>query len=128
MLKLKFVYGILPAIVWYTNSISDARFGGMANGPLIRIRSKYVIDHGLLEHELTHVKQWWRTLGLHGIFYKLSSKYRFASEIEAYRSQLQTTFGSSRPSQTAIDQVVKAIQTKYDLDVSAEEISNLLLK
>lgn len=120
MLKLKCIYGLLPALVWYTDKISDTRFGGVTNGPLIRIRPKYINDRGLLEHELVHVEQWWRTLGMHGILYKLSSKYRLTSEIKAYRTQLQL----SRPS--AVDWMVKAIQTKYDLDASAEEIFKLL--
>ena len=120
MLKLKFVYGVLPALVWYGENIADQKFGGFANGPLIRIRSKYVIDHGLLEHELTHVKQWWRTLGIHGILYAVSSKYRLASEVEAYRAQLRLCDPS------AVEWMIKAIQTKYDLSVPEEKIRKLL--
>lgn len=121
MIKIKLVYGILPAIIWYTNNISDTRYGGVANGPLIRIRSKYVIDHGLLEHELTHVKQWYRTGGLHGLLYRFSSDYRLRSEVEAYRAQLQHP-----RSTTSIAYAVKAIQTKYSLDTDSKKITELL--
>lgn len=116
------MYGVLPALVWYGENIADSRFGGFANGPLIRIRSKYIIDHGLLEHELTHVKQWWRTLGTHGVLYAVSSKYRLASEVEAYRAQLRICDPS------AVEWMIKAIQTKYDLSVSEEKVRKLLME
>lgn len=119
-MKIKFVYGILPAIIVYTNNIADTRFGAIANGPLIRMRPKYITDHGLHEHELTHVKQWWRTLGLHGLLYAMSARYRLNSEIEAYREQLK--FGSA----SDVVWMTTAIQTKYDLNVSREKISELL--
>ena len=78
MTYLRFITNNLPA-----NS------NGAANGPVVRIRPGYEDDRGLLEHELTHVKQWWRTLGLHSILYLCSKRYRLKAEVEAYREQLK---------------------------------------
>ena len=38
-------------------------FGGVAQGPLIKVLSKHKGDIGLLEHEKTHVQQWYAVLG-----------------------------------------------------------------
>ena len=40
----------------YVNKIVNG-FGGTAQGPFIKILSKYKDDAGLLEHETTHVRQ-----------------------------------------------------------------------
>ena len=39
-------------------------FGGTAQGPLIKLVSKYKDDTGLLEHEKTHVRQWYAVLAI----------------------------------------------------------------
>lgn len=85
-MKLMFVYKFLPALLFYTDNIKE-KFGGMTYGPVVKIRNKYKDDRGLLEHELNHVKQWYRTLGTHGIWYRLSEKYRLKCEIESYKIQ-----------------------------------------
>lgn len=41
----------------------------------------------LLNHELVHVKQFWRTLGLHGLLYRFSTTYQMNAECEAYATQ-----------------------------------------
>ena len=60
MIKLKFVYGILPAIVRYTETMPKPWHGGFAKFCYVRIRSKYLKDNGILQHELVHVKQFYR--------------------------------------------------------------------
>ena len=62
---------------------------GCANGPIIRIRPAYKGDEGLKQHEICHVHQWWRTLGLHSLLYLVSKRYRLRAEVEAYRKQLE---------------------------------------
>jgi len=85
-MKLKFVYGILPAFVFYVDSLDG--FGGKANGPVVRVLKKYSgSDEGLLQHELTHVKQWYRTFFTHGFWYMFVENYRLDAEIEAYKVQ-----------------------------------------
>ena len=49
--------------VQYTDKLANG-FGGTAQGPVIKILSKYKDDAGLLEHEKTHVRQWYAVLAL----------------------------------------------------------------
>ena len=119
-MKLKFVYGVCPALVFFTDSIND-KFGGMAFGPIVKIRKKYEnTDEGLLQHELTHAKQWYRTLGTHGIWYKLSESYRLKSEIEAYKVQ------ASHYDYDATSWMIDSIATKYNISTPRAEIESLL--
>ena len=119
-MKLMFVYKVLPALVFYTDNVKTG-FGGMAYGPVVKIRKKYEnVDRGLLEHELTHVEQWYRTLGTHGIWYLLSRKYRLTSEVEAYKVQ------ASYYNYDATGWMADAILTKYNLNVSWERVVEML--
>lgn len=74
-------------MVFYTNWSIPKRFAGVTRGPFIFIRPQYKDDAGLLAHEKVHVWQWLRTLGLHGLLYALSDRYKLASEVEAYKVQ-----------------------------------------
>ena len=62
---------------------------GCANGPIIRIRPAYKGDEGLKQHEICHVHQWWRTLGLHSLLYLVSKRYRLRAEVEAARRDVK---------------------------------------
>lgn len=48
----------MTSLTIYTDNL-PAHAGGMTRGPFIFIRPKYKGDVGLLEHEKTHVAQWW---------------------------------------------------------------------
>ena len=82
------IYRCLPYLLIYTDDM-DANSNGQANGPVVRIRRGKEGDEGLKQHEICHVHQWWRTLGLHSILYLVSKKYRLKAEVEAYREQLK---------------------------------------
>jgi hypothetical protein len=113
-MKLTFVYKILPALVHYTDNIKNG-FGGIVNGPYVRIRPKYEgVDEGLFQHELTHVKQWYRTLGTHGIWYMCSETYRLNCEIEAYKVQ------ASYYNYDAFPWMAKMIASKYNITKYSE--------
>lgn len=124
-MKSMFVYGVCPAFVFYTEKIKEG-FGGVAKWCRVKIRPKYRDDRGLLEHELTHVKQWYRTLFLHPVLYKFCAKYRLRSEVEAYRVQLRF-YPKSR--QVALkNHFAEAIASKYRLNVSVGRAFALLNK
>ena len=101
------------APVLYTNLGIPKRFAGYAVGPLILIRPQYRGDEGLLAHERTHVRQFWRSFGLMPLRYWLSRRHRFCSEVEAYQAQMQ-----NNPERVLL--YAKFISDKYGLDVSAE--------
>ncbi len=115
-MKLAFVYKILPALVIYTDRLPEG-FAGMAIAMIVRIRPKFKGDEGLLQHELTHVKQSYRLLILfQSLLYLLDDDYRFHAEVEAYRKQLQY----SQDRDADVDLFAWFISTKYDLNVSKE--------
>jgi len=120
-MKLQFVYGVLPAYVFYTDHIADVN-AGCANGFVVRIRPHCRADEGLLKHELTHVRQWYRTLGLHSLLYLISPKYRLSAEVEAYREQ--ALYAADRLD--AVNRFAGAIATKYDLDITLAQAIALL--
>lgn len=105
------------AIVLYTDRLIPARFAGYTVGPLILIRPSHRWDRGLLEHERVHVAQFWRTLGLSGIGYWLSRRYRLACEVEAYREQLRW---DSSPA-LAARLFARFLSEKYDLKISVDQ-------
>ena len=122
-------------------------FGGTAQGPLIKILSKYKGDIGLLEHEKTHVRQWYAVLAIgvlictlltllvspslwplyglalfsHQLLYKFVRPYRRWCEVKAYRKQVAVGGYDSN------DFAVAALVEKYDLNLSTNEAKALLL-
>lgn len=105
------------AIIRYTDRFIPARFAAYTIGPLVLIRPSHRWDRGLLEHELVHVGQFWRTLGLTGIGYWLSRRYRLACEVEAYREQLRWCASPAASSRL----FARFLAEKYDLRISAEQ-------
>ncbi|TAK45272.1 MAG: hypothetical protein EPO27_10670 [Betaproteobacteria bacterium] len=61
MMAWRRIFGFIPVPVVYTDRLPEG-VGGRAIGPLVQIRPKYRErgDEGLHQHELDHVKQFWR--------------------------------------------------------------------
>ena len=121
-------------------------FGGTARGPFIKILPRHKDDIGLLEHEKTHVQQWyfWLAVGLllgtmlillvspslwplfglapflHQLLYKFVRPYRCWCEVQAYRKQIAVGGYLSN------DFAVTALVEKYDLKLSADKARSLL--
>jgi len=95
-------------------------FGGMAYGPVILILQHLRDDEGLRQHELTHVKQWFCTLGLLPILYYFIPRFKLWCEVQAYRKQLQY-YADDRSWQFA-----GFIATKYGLKITQAEAHKLL--
>jgi len=108
-----------PCLIFYSDTRLKDWQDGATFGPVVIIRPTYKNDLGLLAHELFHTKQWWLTLGTHPIWYNLVPKYRYWSEIWAYRRQLK-----SNPEY--IDYYVDLIESHYGLTVSKETIKKHL--
>ena len=122
-------------------------FGGTAQGPLIKLLSKYKDDVGLIEHEKTHVRQWYAVLGVglllctllilfvstalcplyglalfsHQLLYKFVRTYRRWCEVQAYRKQI--AIGGYASNEFAVTALVE----KYDLGLSVDEARALLI-
>jgi len=115
------IYGIIPIPVFYVDDLDWA--AGRSYGFFIRIKKDYKDDRGLLEHELQHCRQFYRTLMLHPLLYKFSKTYRYNSELECYRVQLSFSQNKNRSAK----HFVKYITTWYKLDVlPGKALSDLL--
>ncbi len=90
-MEIRWVFKYFPAFIFYGNL--PRRSGGVTFGPLVVLRKKYEGDAsaavtGLIEHELTHVRQFYRTCGLNGPRY-LFARWRLVYEVEAYKEELR---------------------------------------
>jgi hypothetical protein len=106
--------------VIYTHRFIPGIYAGRTIGPIILIRPSHKEDTGLLEHEKVHVRQFWSTLGLFGIPYLLSKKYRLKCELAAYKEQLKY-YSTDKRSLFA-----HYLATKYNLNITQEEALKLL--
>lgn len=111
----------LPAFVFYTSFL--VKYGALTIGPIVLIKPKereLNVEYGLIEHELTHVRQFYRTFGLYWLKYLLSKKARLEYELEAYREQLEYV-----PDSAPV--FAWYLSTRYKLDITKEEALALLL-
>lgn len=132
-------------LIKYADKLANG-FGGTAQGPLIKILTKYKDDDGLLEHEKAHVRQWYAVLALglllsalltllvspsvwplfglapflHQLLYKLVRPYRRGCEVRAYRKQIASG------GYTSNEFAVTALVEKYDLELSVDEARALM--
>jgi hypothetical protein len=134
-----------PALVLQSENIGENN-GGIAQGPIVRIREKYWNDEGILKHELEHVKQFWVFGGLaisisiillyspfadyaglaiaiaagHPLLYMRLQAYRLWAEVSAYKVQLKY-YAEDRTKMFA-----GFISKYYNLDISEEAAERLL--
>lgn len=95
-MKFYRVYKWLPAIVVRTNWV-PARFNAITLGFIINMRpafynnlSKHALADALLQHELTHVRQWYRAGGLlFWLLYLLWPTSRLRYECEAHAAEIK---------------------------------------
>jgi hypothetical protein len=121
-MEIRCVFKYLPAFIFYSDLLK--RNGGVTFGPLILLKKKYkgntsAAATGLIEHELTHARQFYRTCGLNGPRY-LFTKWRLAYEVEAYKVELQYD-----PDATSV--FAWYIANRYRLDVTESEALKLLV-
>ena len=92
------------------------RFSGYHVGTLVLIRPDYKDDEGLIQHELTHVKQNIRTLGWSGIKQIWDKNHKLNRECEAYAEQLK--YVPANQYKTVSTRFVNFMYTKYNLGMS----------
>ena len=120
-MKLEFIYKLIPIPVFYTDRF--VILSGKSFGMFICIKPEFKDNIALLEHELVHCRQFYRTLCIHSILYKLSSKYRLNSEIEAYKATIEY---SGYTEEIQSKWIVNSLLNDYDLDYTREYIEGLL--
>jgi len=102
------------------------RFAAFVVGFIIFVRPAYKDDIPLIEHEKVHVRQFWRTFCTHGIWYQFSKSYRLRSEVEGYAVQVKTREMLGKLPE--FERYASFIATHYNLDVTVEEATELLVK
>jgi len=96
---LKKIYGFIPVPIFVTNVCVN--HAGKNCGLWIAISTKFKLDgdstseeielfNSIVEHELVHSKQFYRTFGLHALLYYFNKKYRLRAELEAYKRTIET--------------------------------------
>lgn len=130
-----------PALVFMVKSLPP-NTGGCANGPIVRLLTKYQNDEGILHHELEHVKQFWllalqtsiiifavtrffkldpsfAILGIatHSLLYGFVKPYRYWAELKAYAVQL--LYSNDKDKDLSL--FGSYIADSYKLNVSKEE-------
>ncbi len=105
----------------YTDDMPEG-YGGFTENWRLKIRPKYQDDQGILEHEKTHVRQLFRTIGFHNwlIGWKW---YLLRCEVEAYKNQLACPPANNQESYRV--QYAAFISTKYGLNISVEDARKL---
>lgn len=124
-MEIKFVYGIFPAFISYKEVDGDIK--NYTSSCRIVIQQKYKNDKGIFQHELTHIKQWYRGgLFIHSIRYKNNRTYRIQCEVEAYRNQMQ--YPDRNGHYLMVEEASeKLLWDRYDLRITKEEAILLFL-
>ena len=104
-------------MVFYTNFLIPKGIAGITLGFIILLRPKYRDDIGRLEHEKTHVKQFWSSFGLFPFIYLLNAKYRYKCELVAYKVQLIHSFDKISDARL----FALFLSTKYWLNITEEK-------
>ena len=76
-MKFRTVFNFLPAFIFFPKIILT-NVNGIVLGPFIFIKKEDKENIEILEHELVHVKQFYRTFGLFCIFYRYESALHFS--------------------------------------------------
>lgn len=109
-------------IVTNSNLVIPKVYGAMTRGCFIFVRPEFKENYALIEHEKVHVKQFWKSFGLHPFRYNLSKDYRLKCEVEAYKRQLEYL----NFDQASKVYFAKYLAENYGLDISFDEAYALL--
>ena len=93
-------------------------------GFIIFVDPEFKDDLGLVPHEQVHVDQFFRTCGMHVFLDRFSKDYRFKSEAEAYREQLQHYPLAEYPQR--LDDYATFLAEHYGLGITKEQAVELL--
>ena len=92
----------------------------------IKIKYKYKDDLGLLNHEIEHARQY-KNNWFHVVKYKFSKKYRFESELKAYKMQILTyQYKQISQCKWIIDTLFSKYNLEIDKDVITKRVRELL--
>jgi len=122
-MKVYWVYKILPAFVFFTERFIPKKYQVAVTRFFICVfvRPNHIHQKCFIEHELTHVKQTYRTLFLFPFLY-LIPYFRFMFEAEAYARQA-ICFGKKEYVHWFAQELIK----HYNLNISYKKAYNKIL-
>ena len=126
--RLKFVYGILPAFVFYTDKYVPRNVAGVAYENLVFIRPEYRENEEFLVHELTHVKQYYRYLFTFRSLHRAYGKNPVPFEIEAVRAEVEyirKKAGEGAAIRAALERV-EALRQEYGSKIDRYKVYKLI--
>jgi hypothetical protein len=116
MIKIRKIWDIIPIPIIITDLLPK-KFGGGTLICIVLLRPKHKDNEGLIQHELTHIKQNLRTCLFSALKQNWSKQHRLDRECEAYAVQLSysnTLFHK--------DLYIDFMYNKYNLGMSKERI------
>ena len=119
-MKIRLIWKFIPIPVFITNWLIPSKFAGYHIATLALVRPTHKDDEGLIQHELTRVKQNIRTFGVSGIRQYFDKNHKLDRECEAYAVQLQYVPKSDKDVMNK--RFVNYIYSKYDLGMSKNYI------
>lgn len=122
MFKFKFIYKFIPVLILFTNKLQKDWTIGRSFGVFVVIRPEHKDNNEIIDHEIVHCKQFYRTFGVHAILYSTVRSYRLKAELEAYETRIQTR------GYKYILNIVNLLFDNYDLNMSREYITTESLK
>lgn len=130
--SLVILYGFIPVPIFYSNRKVNEWAVGTTNFFYITIKPRYRNDLSVLIHEVTHIKQIYRSVWTHFLLYNFHDNYRYKVELEAYSFQclfilLNSELGNNRLAQDQLVQWVSSSLTntshyKFPIPKAVEEI------
>lgn len=115
-ISISTVFGIFPVIIWYTEKFRKNNTKASTRMFFVLISPIFKFDNSIIVHELTHVRQWYATLGFHSLLYWLSKKYRYWSEFNAYLNMFKNS-EIDRDRSRYIELFSYQLANNYNIDV-----------
>ena len=118
LIDVKHVYKVCPAFIIYTDVYLDSGSCGAARGIIVLINPKSRDDQTVIDHELIHIQQSYRSLFTDWIFCWLDKEHLAKRECEAYAIQINN-----------VDNIpiwAKMIQEEYSPNAPLENIEEYL--
>jgi len=120
-MKTQKIFKFIPVPIFYNcPRLVPPRMQAFSWGIFIAVRSHWM-SPGMIEHELEHCRQFYRSLGLSAILYHLSSRKRMMYEVKAYIKNI-------RQGEMGLGFAASLIKINYDLKYSVNEIKDLIVE
>ncbi len=121
-MKLLYAFRFFPVLLIESKRLVPSRFSALNVGPIIFVRPGHA-TMPLIEHELQHARQMYRTCFGMALLYGLSKRWRMRYEAEAYRAQWEAAGSDSG----VLDQLANFLASDYRLGIPQDAARTAIL-